>query len=102
MSAYLKTHITKSKLERRNNTCVCVLKKSWGCGIGNILLTQSIAWADTNNIKKITLNVLESNTTAIELYERFGFEIEGVLKNDKILSDGKFYNTILMGRFNND
>ncbi|MFD0698092.1 GNAT family N-acetyltransferase [Paenibacillus sp. GCM10027628] len=29
-----------------------------------------------------------------------GFEIEGILKNDKILSDGKYYNTIIMGRFN--
>ncbi|MBP1906642.1 ribosomal protein S18 acetylase RimI-like enzyme [Paenibacillus turicensis] len=79
---------------------VCVLKQFWGYGIGKNLLTQSITWADANNVKKITLNVLESNTTAIELYERFGFEIEGILKNDKILSDGKFYNTILMGRFN--
>jgi ribosomal protein S18 acetylase RimI-like enzyme len=81
---------------------VCVLKEFWGYGIGKNLLKQSIAWADANNVKKITLSVLETNTTAIELYKKFGFEIEGILKNDKVLSDGKFYNTILMGRFNND
>lgn len=81
---------------------VCVLKEFWGYGIGKNLLTQCIAWADSNNVKKITLSVLETNTTAIELYERFRFEIEGILKNDKILSDGKFYNTILMGRFNSN
>jgi ribosomal protein S18 acetylase RimI-like enzyme len=79
---------------------VCVLKEFWGYGIGKNLLKESITWTDSNGIKKITLNVLETNDKAIELYKKLGFEIEGVLKNDKILSDGKYYNTIVMGRFN--
>ncbi len=45
------------------------------------------------------IHVLETNDKAIELYKRFGFEIEGILKNDKFLADGKYYNTIIMGRF---
>ncbi|MFJ8526649.1 GNAT family N-acetyltransferase [Bacillus sp. NPDC094106] len=79
---------------------VCVLKDFWGYGIGKNFLKESISWADANGIKKITLNVLETNDKAIKLYERLGFEIEGILKNDKILSDGKYYNTIIMGRLN--
>ncbi|MEH7458549.1 GNAT family N-acetyltransferase [Bacillus sp. JJ1127] len=79
---------------------VCVLKDFWGYGIGKNILKESISWADANGIKKITLNVLETNDKAIKLYERLGFEIEGILKNDKILSDGKYYNTIIMGRLN--
>lgn len=51
-----------------------------------------------NGITKITLNVLETNEKAIALYKKLGFEIEGTLRNDKILSDGKYYNTIVMGR----
>lgn len=77
---------------------VCVLKEFWGYGIGKNLLKESIAWADANGIKKITLNVLETNDKAIALYKKLGFEIEGTLRNDKILSDGKYYNTIVMGR----
>ncbi|MGG2027552.1 GNAT family N-acetyltransferase [Gottfriedia sp. S16(2024)] len=77
---------------------VCVLKEFWGHRIGKNLLKQSISWADTNNLHKINLSVLETNAKAINLYEKLGFEVEGVLKNDKVLSDGKFYNTILMGR----
>ncbi|MDN9008391.1 GNAT family N-acetyltransferase [Brevibacillus laterosporus] len=77
---------------------VCVLKEFWGFGIGKNLIKESIAWADSNDIKKITLNVLETNDKAITLYRKLGFEIEGVLKKDKILSDGKYYNTIIMGR----
>jgi RimJ/RimL family protein N-acetyltransferase len=80
---------------------VCVLKEFWGYGIGKNLLKQSISWADSNGIKKITLSVLETNEKAIKLYQNLGFEIEGILKNDKILSDGQYYNTIVMGRLNN-
>lgn len=79
---------------------VCVLKDFWGFGIGTNLLKESIAWADLNGIHKITLNVLETNEKAINLYKKFGFKTEGILKNDKILPDGQYYNTVVMGRFN--
>lgn len=78
---------------------VCVIKEYWGYGIGKNLLKESISWADSNGLKKITLQVLETNDKAIKLYQKLGFEIEGILKKDKILSDGNYYNTIIMGRF---
>ena len=65
-----------------------------------MVLKESLHWADSNGIKKITLNVLETNDKAKMLYENYGFEVEGILKRDKVLSDGKYYNSILMGRFN--
>ncbi|MET0787566.1 MAG: GNAT family N-acetyltransferase [Paenisporosarcina sp.] len=77
---------------------VCVLKEFWGYGIGKNLLKESINWADSNEIKKITLSVLETNNSAIKLYQKYGFEVEGILKKDKFLSDGNYYNTIIMGR----
>lgn len=77
---------------------VCVLKACWGHQIGQKLLEQAIAWADAKGIKKITLNVLETNEKAIGLYRKAGFEVEGILRQDKKLSDGKFYDTIVMGR----
>ncbi|ETI70407.1 GNAT family N-acetyltransferase [Neobacillus vireti] len=92
-----------NKLKRTSHKVefgVCVLKEFWGYGIGQNLLKESIHWADSNGIKKITLNVLETNDKAITLYQKYGFEVEGMLKKDKVLSDGNYYNTILMGRFN--
>nr|WP_307891899.1 GNAT family N-acetyltransferase [Bacillus swezeyi] len=77
---------------------VCVLKDVWGYSIGRNLLKESIFWADSTGIKKMTLCVLETNERAIKLYQQQGFEIEGILKKDKLLSDGKYYNTIVMGR----
>ncbi|MEH7302771.1 GNAT family N-acetyltransferase [Neobacillus drentensis] len=77
-----------------------VLKDFWGYGIGKNLMKETISWADANGIKKIVLaGVVETNKKAIELYKRLGFEIEGLMKNDRILSDGKYYNTYTMGRF---
>ncbi|MFD1737817.1 GNAT family N-acetyltransferase [Bacillus salitolerans] len=90
-----------SKLKRMAHKVefgVCVLKDYWGYGIGKTFLRECIHWADTNGIQKITLSVLETNEKAIRLYEKLGFEVEGVLKNDKKLSDGRYYHTILMGR----
>lgn len=77
---------------------VGVLKEYWGWGIGKELLTQSVHWADTNGIKKMTLKVLETNEKAILLYEKHGFAVEGVLRADKLLRDGNYYNTVVMGR----
>ncbi|MBT2756692.1 GNAT family N-acetyltransferase [Mesobacillus foraminis] len=77
-----------------------VLKEYWGYGIGKNLLKELIHWADSNGIRKITLNVLETNQKAVKLYESFGFIVEGILRDDKLLSDGNYYNTIVMGRIN--
>jgi len=77
---------------------VCVLQKYWGYKIGTNLLQRSTEWADGNAVKKMTLHVLETNAKAIELYQNFGFEIEGILKQDKKLSDGQYYHTVVMGR----
>jgi ribosomal protein S18 acetylase RimI-like enzyme len=77
---------------------VCVLKDYWGYGIGKQLLQESVRWADSNGIKKMVLYVLETNDKAIKLYTNYGFEVEGILRKDKLLSDGNYYNTVLMGR----
>ncbi|WP_112181097.1 MULTISPECIES: GNAT family N-acetyltransferase [Paraliobacillus] len=93
---------TGNPLQRFNHNVefgVCVLKEFWSYQIGGNLLQKSIKWADDNHIKKINLRVMETNSRAIKLYQKYGFEIEGVLKRDKLLSDGNYYNTIMMARF---
>nr|WP_306437523.1 GNAT family N-acetyltransferase [Saccharibacillus sp. O23] len=79
---------------------VCVLRDYWGCGIGSSLLRAVLEWADAGEtIAKIQLSVVATNESAIRLYRKYGFEIEGVLRNDRIHADGRFYDTVLMGRF---
>lgn len=77
---------------------IAIQKDAWGYHIGKELLAASIDWADQQGIQKMSLHVLETNQKAIRLYECHGFLIEGVLKNDKRLADGLYYNTVVMGR----
>lgn len=79
---------------------VGVLKEFWGYSIGKHLLQTSMDWADSIGMTKMTLTVLETNEKAVRLYEKLGFEVEGVLRKDKLLSDGTYYGTLVMGRLN--
>jgi RimJ/RimL family protein N-acetyltransferase len=94
-----------NKLKRTSHRVefgVGVLKEFWGHGMGKNLLKESIRWADDHHIRKITLSVLQTNENAIRLYKKLGFEVEGVLKDDKRLSDGNYYHTIVMGRIHTE
>lgn len=73
-----------------------------GHRIGKNLLARSIEWADQTGVEKMVLNVLASNKKAIELYQKSGFEIEGILKKDRRHADGQYYDTIVMGRFKDE
>lgn len=90
---------TLKRLSHQVEFGVCVLKAYWGFGIGKNLLKESLLWADSSRIRKVTLKVLETNHKARKLYEKSGFVVEGILQKDKLLSDGKYYNTIIMSRF---
>lgn len=77
---------------------ICILKEYWGYGIGKVLMENVLNLADTMRIKKISLNVVHTNEKAIELYKSYRFKEEGLLVNDRIHKDGKYYNTVIMGR----
>ena len=74
-----------------------VLQSDWGQGIGSQLMERMIAWAKAQSLLKIQLEVVETNLGAIRLYQRHGFQEEGRLRHDRLLSDGCFYDTVLMG-----
>lgn len=76
---------------------ISIQKEYWGIGIGKKLIEISIGWAKENNIEKIGLKVDTSNSRAVGLYEKLGFEVEGRLLKDKYMSDGSYRNSYLMG-----
>jgi len=77
---------------------IAILKDYWNYGIGSKMLSVMLDWADKNEFKKITLEVDDINEKAIKLYQKFGFEIEGKLKNDKYLGNGEYRNSLIMAR----
>ena len=47
-------------------------------GIASALLQEVVDYAESHHLKRLTLEVRVSNSGAIALYERFGFERDGV------------------------
>ena len=68
-----------------------VLRKAfWGKGVGKQASLLLIDFAKQIGLHKIYLNVLSTNTSAIQLYEKLGFRKSGVYK-DHILRDGRYH-----------
>jgi RimJ/RimL family protein N-acetyltransferase len=76
---------------------ISVLKDYWGNRIGYNLLSQLIKWVRENKvIKKINLEVREDNRSAIALYKKLGFELEGTIRKN-FFADGKYHDSHIMG-----
>lgn len=80
---------------------VGIREKFRGKGIGSKLFSELDIWARKNNITRLELSVICSNTVAKHLYEKNGFEIEGVKKNAMII-DGKYVDEFYMAKLYNN
>ncbi|MCK1786043.1 MULTISPECIES: GNAT family N-acetyltransferase [Pseudomonas] len=69
-----------------------------GKGVGSRLLTAALDVADNwMNLHRVELTVYADNEAAHNLYRKFGFEVEGLLR-DYALRDGVFVDTLSMAR----
>lgn len=69
-----------------------------GRGVGSALLAALLEQADKwLGLTRIELTAWHDNTRAIALYERFGFEREGVFRSHG-LRDGEYVDAIAMAR----
>lgn len=88
--------INKIRIKHRVDLAITVLKNYWGNKIGEKLIDYAIEYCKSNCIKKIELTVRIDNERALKLYKKFGFEIEGEIKNF-IYLNGNYYNCYYMG-----
>jgi RimJ/RimL family protein N-acetyltransferase len=68
-----------------------------GRGIGRRLLEATVHRAREAGLTRVELEVFSSNVSAIRLYERSGFEHDGVHRHGRII-DGRVEDVLLMGR----
>lgn len=69
-----------------------------GRGAGAALIAAAVEQADRwLNLRRLELTVWTDNTRAIALYERFGFEREGLMR-DYAWRDGAYADAISMAR----
>jgi RimJ/RimL family protein N-acetyltransferase len=68
-----------------------------GRGVGSALLREGIAWARGAGAHKVALQVWPHNAAAIALYEKFGFQREGLLRRHYRRRNGELWDAIVMG-----
>lgn len=74
-----------------------VRQEGRGKGTGTRLFQALEEWAITMDLHRIELTVLEHNLSAIALYKKAGFEVEG-LKRDSICIHGNYVNELFMAK----
>lgn len=76
---------------------VGILKEYSNRGIGTELFKRLDAWAQEKKITRLELTVVCENEAAKHLYEKSGFEIEGIKRNS-VLVDGRYMDEYYMGK----
>ena len=69
----------------------------WGHGFGTDALVSLLRYLfDVQGLHRVTLSVLSWNERAIRSYQKIGFVIEGMLRDD-VYDGGRFHNQTVMG-----
>ena len=67
-------------------------------GAGSALLAAAEDFARARGARKLSLRVFSTNAAAIRLYERFGFQREGLLR-EEFLINGEYVDDVLMTKY---
>lgn len=75
-----------------------VVSEYRGQGIGNRLLENAIAHAWQQELKRLELEVFADNEIALKLYEKHGYQVEGVKRYARCI-DGVYQDIVLMAQY---
>jgi RimJ/RimL family protein N-acetyltransferase len=76
---------------------VGILASNCGRGLGERFFIELEDWAKAQGIRRIELFVRESNQRARRLYEKRGFEIEGVRRGSLRIGN-EYFNEVWMAK----
>ncbi|HWC25084.1 MAG TPA: GNAT family N-acetyltransferase [Solirubrobacteraceae bacterium] len=69
-----------------------------GRGGGRALMDAALDWLADSDAHKVELEVWPDNVRAIALYERYGFEVEGLRRDHYRRRDGSLRSSLIMAR----
>ena len=84
------------KLKHRCNVAIAIYQEYWGNGIGEILLKTVLEIAKNIGYEQAELDVVSTNSSAISLYRKLGFETYGRFPDFIKSSDGSYTDGIWM------
>ena len=96
--------ITRNRMEGFRHAArlgMGVLPAYRGAGLGRRLLTDTIDAAREMGIERVELEVFASNESAVALYRKLGFVVEGTKTHARKL-DGEYDDDLIMALFLND
>ncbi|MBS7528487.1 GNAT family N-acetyltransferase [Fusibacter paucivorans] len=81
---------------------IAICKAYWHMGIGSKLMQNCIEWCRARGVEQLELEVVTENSSAIAMYEKFGFEIFGTKKHAMKYADGTYADEYYMILFLNE
>jgi putative acetyltransferase len=91
--------LTARPRRRHAGTIGMAVRDDWqGRGVGTALMAALVDLADNwYNLRRLELEVFCDNAAGLALYRKFGFEVEGTLR-DYAYRDGAYADTYVMAR----
>ena len=88
-----------SQNRRKHSAYVVIgIRKAFqGLGVGSGMFEKLDVWARDLQLKRLELTVMLPNVAGVALYQKFGFEVEGV-KRASMLVDGQFVDEYHMSK----
>lgn len=80
------------------DVAIAVARQARRQGLGGRLLETAAGWARQQGIRKLTASVFGDNLAALQLFERHGFEREGV-RRDQFHVRGAWRHEVVLARF---
>ena len=88
---------TANRKKHCMNLAIAILEEYTGKGYGTKLMNTIEEYAINNGITRLELEVAKTNKVAISLYQKTGFEEEGIKRN-AFLVNGKYEDELLMAK----
>lgn len=89
-------------LTRKRHSVYVVIGVRQGCrgkGIVTRLFQALELWSKEKKLHRMELTVMENNKAGVALYQKFGFEIEGI-KKDALYINGEYVSEYCMAKLN--
>ncbi len=85
------------RLKANGELIIYLHQEFQGVGLGTAMMREAIRGSRQKGLHRLALSVIADNRNAIKLYEKVGFQHEGLRREDYLGEDGKYHDVVEMG-----